>query len=202
MVDKMGKFDWRKQYAIKAKHDSEFNWIPEIPGIYLWTRKDEEINKTYFYIGQAINLKNRHFDYYQLQCGLAYPGRHFEASLKAHKDWKYEILEKCPRDVQDVKHWLNTREAFLIKEYMKKDNYITRNDSLTGRDVVTSNKKRVDKIEASYKTKLKTLLKRLEFRTDNNCIVIKCKRNKDLSINKVSEAAMTEFIKWLEEINK
>lgn len=196
------KFDWKKQYAIKAKHDREYSWIPEIPGIYLWTRCDEKINKIYFYIGQAINLKNRHFDYYKLQCGLSYPGRHFEASLKAHKDWKYEILEKCPRDVMDIKHWLNTREAFLIKEYMKKDNYITRNDSLTGRDVVTSNKKRVDKIEATYKTKLKTLLKRLEFKTDDNLILIKIKKNKDGSNNKVSEAALIQLIKWFEEINK
>ncbi|MCQ2736984.1 MAG: hypothetical protein MJ224_00010 [archaeon] len=78
---------------------------------------------------------------------------------------------------------------------MSKDNYITRNDSLTGRDVVTSNKKRIDKIEAAQKTELKKLLNRLDFKVDNNLIIIKIKKNKDGTNNKVSEGAMTEFTK-------
>lgn len=184
-------FNWRKRYAIKQRFDTEFNWLTEEPGIYLWKREDGDI--TYFYVGQAKNLKNRRFNYYCIECGLAYPTRHFEASLKKHKDWEFEVLEKCPVEELDAleKKW--------IQYYLLQPNYITRNELLAGNDIVKSNAKRIHNVYTKYENNIKKMLKHLgiSFNFDIDTIIFEVKRNKNGSENKQSKKAFNELTNWL-----
>lgn len=117
-------FNNAKYFAIKNKAQSKFSNIPTSSGIYLWKRVDGDI--TYWYVGQAKNIRNRRIDYYLVQCGAVFDGRHFALSLKAHKDWEFSILEQTPIDK------LNEREQFWIKEYLSKPFHITRNKTIGG----------------------------------------------------------------------
>jgi len=181
----------RREYALKAQHKKEFPDILETPGIYLWTRYDPEINKTFCYVGQAKNLLDRHFHYWCVIKGLHYPIKHNEASLKAHPDWKYSIIEKCPIDK------LNEREQFWIWDYMKRDNYISynRENSL---DRTQSNKKRINKIESDYRKFIGKLLSRLELKIEDIQINVKTKMNKD---GKPSRVSLNSFEQLKEFIN-
>ena len=188
----MGKFNWRKHYAIKTKFDSEFNWLQELPGIYIWRRYDNNI--TYFYVGQAKNMKNRRFDYYKLECGLSYPTRHFEASLKKHKDWKFEVLEFCHPDL------LDEREKYWIDYYNAQPNYITRNDLIANNDIVRSNAKRIHNVYTKYENNIKKMLKHLdihEMPIEYDTLSIGVKINNNGKPNKQSQKAFEEFTNWL-----
>ena len=191
----MAPYNWKKDYAIKKQYLESIGYeIPEVPGIYLWTRFDPEINKTYFYVGQAKNLRNRRWDYYKIQTGLAWPTRHFEASLKAHNDWKYQIIEQCKEEELDAK------EKAWILEYMKKDNHITRNDSLTG-DSSRVTKRDIEKIRAEYKKAFSKIFKQLDFIEGCGSVQISIRRNKDgKTFSKKSIDAYETLCKKIKEI--
>ena len=196
----MGQFNWRKKFAIEKQYNETIGKdIPHSAGIYLWTRKDADI--TYFYVGQAKDINKRRFDYYSIQCGLSYPTRHFEASLKKHKDWEFMIIELCAQ-------WsLDDREQYWIKHYLAQPNFITRNELLAGKDIVKSNSKRIDQVIKKYENKLIKLLKKCNVWNNNelkdmpntysNEICIYPKENKNGEINKNSQNAFNELSKWL-----
>lgn len=192
----MGKFNWRKHYALKQKFNTEFNWLTEEPGIYLWTR--EENNITYFYVGQAKNLKNRRFNYYCIECGLSYPTRHFEASLKKHDDWEFKVLETC--SIEE----LDEREKYYIDKFNAMPNYITRNDLMANQDIVRSNAKRIQNVYTKYENNIKKMLKHLgiSFNFDIDTIIFEVKRNKNGSENKQSKKAFDELTNWLKGLIK
>lgn len=185
----MGKFNWRKHYALKTKFDSEFNWLQDLPGIYIWRRYENNI--TYFYVGQAKNMKNRRFDYYKLECGLSYPTRHFEASLKKHKDWVFEVLEYCNPAL------LNEREKYWIDYYNALPNHITRNDLIANQDIVRSNAKRIDKVYTKYENNIKKMLKHLDIQQLGSHLHINVALKKNGEPNIKSQKCFEDFINWL-----
>lgn len=186
-------FNWRKYYAIKQKYDEEFSWVPCESGIYLWYR--EEGKTTYFYVGQARNLHKRRFDYYLLQTGVSYPQRHFEASLKKHKDWHFKILETCKEEE------LNDREKHWIDHYLSLPNHITRNDLIANQDIVRSNAKRIHNVYNKTKKELAKLLNRVAITSSCNIITITPKVKADgKSYTKLSIDALNEIDNWIKEI--
>lgn len=187
-------FNWRKHYAIKKRFDTEFNWLTEEPGIYLWTREENGI--TYFYVGQAKNLKNRRFNYYCIECGLSYPTRHFEASLKKHKDWEFEVLDTCAIEE------LDEREKYWIDHYNALPNHITRNDLIANQDIVRSNAKRIHNVYTKYENNIKKMLKHLGINLGLGRHLIKIYPlvNKNGEWNKQSKKAFEEFKTWLQQL--
>ena len=183
-------FNWKFRYVLQQQHEKEFSYIPKKPGIYLWTRTED--GNTYFYVGQAKNLFSRHFNYYCLLKGLTYPTRHFEASLKKHKDWTYKILECC--EEKD----LDKNEQYWIKYYNSLPNCITRNELLAGNDIVRSNYRRIKQIENKRDRALKECLDRLDYTFDHNSLKISVKMNKKGTFNQISLKAYQKLLELLQ----
>lgn len=187
-------FNTNKYFAIRSIGQKKFTNIPTSSGIYLWKRINGDI--TYWYVGQAKNLKNRRIDYYLVQCGATYPKRHFEASLKAHKDWGFSILEQTPIDK------LNEREQFWIKEYLKKPLHITRNSTLGGQNGTKAiserstyaPKKHINEFRDTLERSLYKYLSHLKIVSKNTSIEISTKNKKDGSPTALSLKAL-EFVK-------
>lgn len=183
-------FSWNKYYSIKKQYETKFKIVPKQSGIYLW-RRHQVINGTdytFWYVGQAKNLFNRRFDYYQVQTRLSPPKRHFEASLLKHKDWSFTIIELCKENE------LNEREQFWINYYMGQPYHITRNDLLCSKDIVQSNYKRVESKVNKELNNISTLLKRLNVERSTSKVSISIKKNKDGTNNKVSETAFKNLM--------
>lgn len=196
---RISRYDWKKHYAIQNKFNTTEGFkFKEVPGIYLWTRKDQE--STYFYVGQAKNLKKRMFDYYQVKCGTKFPSRHFECSLKKHKDWTVEILCECDE------FELNDLEKEFIKKYNNMPNYITRNTSggVGEKDVVDvriqSNFKRIEIIKRREQEKYTKLINNLDVIVSDETknISVAPKKNKDGSFSVKSLDCWEEFKKLLD----
>lgn len=195
----MGKFNWRKAYALKKRYNSEFNWLTDQSGIYLWTREENGI--TYFYVGKAKNIKKRRFDYYCIECGLSYPTRHFEASLKKHKDWEFTVLETCPIEM------LDEREKYWIAHFNAKPNHITRNDLLAGKDIVKSNANRIQNVYRRYEKELIAMLKHLnverylkDFHKEKKIVITPVMKKDGTGPTKLSAVAFDNFNEWLRKL--
>lgn len=188
---------WNKRYAIEKKFNEKYDY-PKCGGIYLWKRTDGEL--TYFYVGQAMNLHKRMLDYYMIKCGVAYPKRHFEASLKNHKDWKLEFLAVVNEPTEER---LNELESKYLKEYLAKPNYITRNStgisdgiSLTDKRVL-SNKNRAENIAKKERETYKKLFSNLKIVcADSDC------GDKMITIQTFQTKKGKPTIKSLENIKK
>lgn len=187
-------FNTNKYFAIRSRAQVKFQDITSKSGLYLWKRVDGDI--TYWYVGQAKNLKNRRIDYYLVQSGATYPKRHFEASLKAHKDWEFSILELCELDK------LNEREQYWIREYLKKPLHITRNSTLGGQEGAKAisersayaPKKHINEFRDTLERSLYKYLYHLEIVAKNASIEIRTKNKKDGSPTSLSLKAL-EFVK-------
>lgn len=149
---------------------------------------------TTWYVGQAKNLRKRRMDYYEIKCGVKWPTRWFESSLKAHDDWQFKIIEQCPENELDI------REFMWIWTYMSKPNHVTRNESLIKKDVVKSNTKRINKVIERYEREISEHLGRLSTVFGNDEIKFVVKRNKDGSLNKLSLNSFNEITNKLHKI--
>lgn len=192
-------FNTNKYFAIRSIAQKKFINVPSTSGIYLWKRIDNDI--TYWYVGQAKNIKNRRIDYYLVQSGATYPKRHFECSLKSHKDWEFSIIETC--NVEN----LNEREQYWIKEYLKKPLHITRNSTIGGQNGTKAlgerskytPKKHINEFRDTLERTLYKNLSHLNLVSKNACIEIRPKTKKDDSPTALGLKAL-EFVK--EFLNK
>lgn len=190
-----------QRWAIRSKLEKKFLDIPTSSGIYLWTRTEGEF--TYFYIGKAKNLRNRRVDYEMVISKINHPTRHFEASLRAHNDWKYQIIEK---DLLIDK--LDEREQYWFKFYLAKG-WITRNEmsggttnsEKVGSDTVHSNYKRIKRMEEKYYEKLKSYKNHLNISGTSDTIMFRAKYKKDGTPTEMSRKKLGEICELFDIIN-
>lgn len=162
---------WNKKYAIEKKFNEKFDY-PKCGGIYLWTRTEGEL--TYFYVGQAKNLHNRMLHYYMIRCGVVYPDRHFERSLKTHKNWKVEMLSVYENATKEL---LNEKESYYLNQLLAKPFYVSRNSvgisgGISYEDVrVLSNKKRSENIAKKAREEYKKLFSNLNIVVDGETMI-------------------------------
>lgn len=191
------KFDKRRYFGIKYKALKELEWVPNEPGIYLWTRIENNI--TYWYVGQAKCLRNRISDYYTLLRGGTYAKSHFQKSLLAHKDWKVEVLEVCKVEELDKK------EQDWIQIYLGKPYHQARNSTLGGqngtkalgeRSKYAPKKHRNEFREVLFK-ELTNTIPHLKITQNNTFMKFEVKKNKNGSNNKLSEKALEKLKNFL-----
>ena len=194
----MNSFNRKQYWAIKNHFDKVDNTTTQ-SGIYLWSRVNKN-NILCTYVGQAKNIKERKFNYYAVLCGIDYPKKHFEQSLKFYKNdvnpWKHEVLELCPIDK------LDEREKYWIEYYDNKEYCDCYNITHASHDKIRTTAKKYDKYLNVYKERFSTLLKRLNVEISEDNIIINMKKNKDNTNNKLSKDALFEIKEELKELIK
>ena len=185
----MNSFNKKQYWAIKNHFDKVDNTTTQ-SGIYLWSRVDK--NKIFHaYVGQAINIKERKWNYIAPLMGAKWPERHIEASILKYKNdsnpWKHEVLELCPIDK------LDEREKYWIEYYDNKEYCNNYNTIYASHDKIRTTAKKYDKYLNVYKERFSTLLKRLNVEISENNVIISIKKNKDNTNNKLSEDALFEI---------